>query len=956
MPPVITPAAKESRFVIKRDGRSERFDPSKLIKWSEWAVKHIKGHVPWAKVVQEVLDSIQNGTSTAALQERLITRFLAEGTWNCNRMAGILWAPMLQKEYYSDGIPTIAQLHQELAEKGLMRKLNYTEAEYAELEEVINHDYDFEYAHFQLKQITSKYSVVDHVTKRRFETPQFVYMRMAMALAEKEPKAKRMGHVKNFYELLRKNILNAPTPNYIYLGTPLNGLVSCCLYTTDDNIPSLSTGNTIAYRMTAIGAGIGGFIKARGMGEAIRGGAILHNGKLPYFRSQAGDIKANMQSGRAGAANSYYNIFDVEASTIAQLQNPRTPQEQRNRDMHFTVQFHSLFLRKALADEKVFTFSCKSAPDLFDAFYGKDKEEFERLYKKYEEDENFPKNWISARELLVLVARQGFEVGTHYEFYSDNANHNTPFKEKIYSSNLCVAPETLIMTDEGEVQIQSKEGQMVNVWNGFEYSQVEVKKTGENKKLLKVTVGGGKFLECTEYHRWYIVSDLDPNFERQVETKDLKPGDKISPFKTPEGVRQYLQVVKIEDEGRVSDTYCFTEPKRHKGMFNGIVTGQCNEIYEPTHPYKDLNELFLGDYHYEITFKDSKGKEHTLEQKQVITKDGKSSKAALIQVGDVVSFTKNGKDWQVQVKEIVSIPQQPETALCSLGGIVAPNVHSDQEYDMAMYYALKMIDYCIHESSYPFEQIAFTAKQRLNAGVGLIGAATCLARKNLRYDTTEGLLEISKLAERHMYYAIKNSIKLGRERGNAPWIHKTRWTEGWLPIDTYSKTVDQVCPHVLHYDWEALRKELIDNQGMRFSCLVAHMPTESSSKAAGVPNGWLPVRKVSQSKSDSTNIIDWVAMDSDELHGQYQIAYSMSIEAQINYAAVVQKFTDQGFSFEIFKDRSQNIDLSATELIMMSAQCAAKGLKGRYYIHSKTDGDTDIAAKGSGCASGACTL
>lgn len=34
------------------------------------------------------------------------------------------------------------------------------------------------------------------------------------------------------------------------------------------------------------------------------------------------------------------------------------------------------------------------------------------------------------------------------------------------------------------------------------------------------------------------------------------------------------------------DTYCFTEPLRHCGMFNGILTGQCTEIYE----YSDSNE------------------------------------------------------------------------------------------------------------------------------------------------------------------------------------------------------------------------------------------------------------------------------------------------------------------------------------------------------------------------------
>jgi hypothetical protein len=54
-----------------------------------------------------------------------------------------------------------------------------------------------------------------------------------------------------------------------------------------------------------------------------------------------------------------------------------------------------------------------------------------------------------------------------------------------------------------------------------------------------------------------------------------------------------------------------------------------------------------------------------------------------------------------------------------------------------------------------------------------------------------------------------------------------QWVDGWLPIDTYNKSVDEVCNEPLHYDWEALRAALIENKGMRFSSLVAHMPTES---------------------------------------------------------------------------------------------------------------------------------
>ena len=46
------------------------------------------------------------------------------------------------------------------------------------------------------------------------------------------------------------------------------------------------------------------------------------------------------------------------------------------------------------------------------------------------------------------------------------------------------------------------------------------------------------------------------------------------------------------DTGRVDDTYCVNEPKRHMVMFNGILTGQCEEIHLPTKGVKNSGKLY----------------------------------------------------------------------------------------------------------------------------------------------------------------------------------------------------------------------------------------------------------------------------------------------------------------------------------------------------------------------------
>jgi ribonucleoside-diphosphate reductase alpha chain len=54
----------------------------------------------------------------------------------------------------------------------------------------------------------------------------------------------------------------------------------------------------------------------------------------------------------------------------------------------------------------------------------------------------------------------------------------------------------------------------------------------------------------------------------------------ITGTKPQRNANQFVKVLKVVNENRISDTYCFTEPKRHLGIFNGIITGQCAEIIE----------------------------------------------------------------------------------------------------------------------------------------------------------------------------------------------------------------------------------------------------------------------------------------------------------------------------------------------------------------------------------------
>lgn len=930
------------QYITKRSGERQKFDINKVLQWEMWGCADIKQYVDWKGVVLKVRSQFVDGMSTQDIQLKLIEEFGNRQTWYHSLVAGRLYAAYIGKKIHDYLYPTVKELHSKLVSLGYMREMGYTDEEYAEIEQLIDHTKNYQLNYIQVFQLVNKYSLTDRVNRKQFETPQFIFMRMAMDLSSDEPD--RMKHVKKFYRYLSDFKINAPTPNYLNLGTNHKGYISCCLYTTSDTAESLAAGDHIAYTMTYMSAGIGGFINTRSYNDPVKNGAIRHMGKLPYLASAAAAVNANMQGGRGGSSTQYFSVYDPEVMDIVYLQNPRTPITKQNRDSHFAAQFNDFFVEKAFKGENIFTFNTYTANDLHKAMFSADGLKFKQLYAEKEADPSFKKNYINARELALTVFRQCHEVGTLYAFNSSEVNRHTPFKDPILQSNLCVAPETMVMTDMGYKCIRDLKDQQVNVWNGKRYSEVTVQKTSEGAKLLTVKTKFGFILSATEQHKWYV---MDHKTVKEVRTNELKPGMQLVHWAKPVNTaakpisfstiyNSYqealdfalsaqvggfnVSIVKkdsfsfcvvpvdhlkrdevsvVIDGGRYDETYCFTEPLEHRGVFNGILTGQCTEITQPTKPYENIMDLYSTEPH-----------------------------------------------------------ERGEISLCGLGGIIPSNVASDEEYEDVAYYTLLMIDKCIHKNHYVFPHLEYTAKSRMNAAVGMIGVAYDLAKRGLNYTSKAGLQYLHFMSERHSYYLIKAAVRLGAERGNAAWMHKTKWPEGWLPIDTYKKDVDEGMDFEYKYEWEELRKALVANKGMRFSSLVAHMPTESSSKTSGLPNGVYPVRAIYLKKTDGSAAIDYIVKDSDIIADQYDIAWRHTPQQQMRYYGVIQKFADQTTSADVYSDRTGSPGLNASRLLDELYWMYKYGVKTRYYTNSKTTKGVKLEdiSQERGCSGGTCTL
>ena len=149
-----------------------------------------------------------------------------------------------------------------------------------------------------------------------------------------------------------------------------------------------------------------------------------------------------------------------------------------------------------------------------------------------------------AQRRWVKVIKKRDESGFPYLYFTDTANKNKPqvYKDKnmmLRHSQMCVSYDTLILTDNGYKCIGELEDSFVNVWNGQDFSEVEINQTGENQTLFRVNTDSGYSLDCTEYHKWYVLESTEsgkrtkPPRYKEVRTYELKQGDKLIKFDLP---------------------------------------------------------------------------------------------------------------------------------------------------------------------------------------------------------------------------------------------------------------------------------------------------------------------------------------------------------------------------------------------------------------------------------------
>ena len=508
------------------------------------------------------------------------------------------------------------------------------------------------------------------------------------------------GRMKQYF---RNYWFHSATPVSANGGLPEKGLpVSCFVQSVADSKEGILDAWNETFNLGARGAGIGtywGNVREVGAKVGLNGES---SGIIPFLKVDEAMTLAVSQGGLRRASKAVYlQVSHPEIEEFVSLKDATGDPNRRTPQLFTGIVIDNKFIEAVERREQYDLISPKTG----------------EVVKS-----------IDAFGLWLKILEQRMTRGVPYLLFIDNVNDAVPeeYKKegfKVETSNLCVAPETKILTKNGYVTIKDVAGTKQDVWNGEKWSSVDVFKTNDNAHLLKIETTGG-IVECTDYHKFYIIEQNKVIEKRACE---LNVGDKLVKFELPiiEGSKelksaydkgifskdsffvpdveytiqsrvewlagflgsnakfieneeaqslqienthywflhevlmmlqtlgvtakltknnagyrllieesgiqtllnlglkthrlqpklrkankhteQFIEVTAVIDDNRYDETYCFTEPERHMGMFNGLNLGNCNEIVLHTSPdYSNVCILSSINLEYYDEFSEDK--------------------------------------------------------------------------------------------------------------------------------------------------------------------------------------------------------------------------------------------------------------------------------------------------------------------------------------------------------------
>lgn len=335
----------------------------------------------------------------------------------------------------------------------------------------------------------------------------------------------------------------------------------------------------------------------------------------------------------------------------------------------------------------------------------------------------------------------------------------------------------------------------------------------------------------------------------------------------------FIKITNIVNVDWLHNTYCFTEPKRHMWMFNGILTGQCTEIAQNQSAPKFKEEIRTENWDVIIVY----------------------------------------KPW--------------DTVICNLASINIAKVNTKEEMEKIFPIVTRALDNVISLNAYPIEEARITAEKYRAIWIGYMWVAEYLATNHINYWSPESVEIIDWLFKQYAYYTLKASCELSKERWAYPAF---QWSDFSKGIAFWRSLQD-----IANDDWDALWCDLQDDiikWWVRFGYHSAPAPNTSTAWVVGTTAWVVPTYKRFFVETNQLAPTVTVAPNLSPDNFWYYKEYThLKMDWVIDLVCAIQKWIDQSVSFE-WMINPQNT--SPADVYKYYLQAWKGWLKTVYYVRS----------------------
>ena len=695
-------------------------------------------------------------------------------------------------------------------------------------------------------------------------------------------------------------------------------MISCFLLEVEDSLNGINMANSTGRQLSKAGGGVAfNLTKTRAKGESLRGIENVTAGVLPIMKNIEQSFQHIDQAGqRKGAAAVYLNVLHADIEDFVS-----TKRISNNLDENFSmptlsigVVIPDIFMELLKEDKPVHLFY----PHNFYQVTGEylDEVDMNERYYEFVQNPDIRTKQIHSRDLMTLINATQQESGYPYIMFEGNVtkDHWNEHINKVTKSNLCVTGDTELLTSGGyvtakelyesgkdlEVIIDNRTKNMDNSEVGTSVVEaIPMQLTSKNADVYEIVTNEGFTIKSTDWHKYYVLND-----DKQVEKKplnELSVGDKLLVttdkndkfYKLGNSENGLATIKSIEYVGK-EDVYDTTQEDYHSLIFNGIVTGNCTEIFQ-------ASELSIyNDY----------GEEDDI-----------------------------GLDIS-----------------CNLGSLNVKSVMESEDKDIERIVGLSIdaLNRVSDESDVKNAPGINKANRLMHSvGLGCLNLHGFLANNGISYESEDALKFVDYFFSAVRYYAMKRSMEIARKTGETYYKFEgsgyangsffDEYIENRLPKDMTPKVEELFNGFKLptKEDWLQLKDDVME-YGMYNSYLLAIAPTGTISYVHSATSSVLPINYKVESREwgdrTITNIAPGLSMKTWFL---YKEAYDMDFFKIIELVSTIQKHVDQGISFEFM----MNEGFTTRDLFVYQYFAHQRGIKSIYYTRTKR------SSQGVGCVS-----